>query len=147
MPPAIALTLTAEDPLQDGVEVTLLTTATTTSTTTITTTTTSTTTLSVGSLVQLHGLQSRADLNGDVGRVAAPLLNGRHKVELLSTCTDKLQAIAVRPANLLLLRVNGTAVAGKPCKHYRRTCCLVCPDCEEKHECRMCHDQKWDLCT
>ena len=75
------------------------------------------------------------------------MLNGRHKVELLSTCTDKLQAIAVRPANLLLLRVNGTAVAGKPCKHYRRTCCLVCPDCEEKHECRMCHDQKWDLCT
>ena len=132
MGPSVALALTANDPLQDGVEVSLLTTV---------------PPIQVSSLAQLKGLKSRADLNGAVVRVTAPMHKGRHKAEVISGGKENNICVNVRPANLLPLRVKGTAVARKPCTHYRRSCWLVCPECNEEHACRMCHDDEWDACT
>ena len=33
---------------------------------------------------------------------------------------------------------------GLGCEHYKRGCSLKCPDCEEYHTCRFCHNEKWE---
>ena len=129
--PSVALALTADDPLQDGVEVSVLTTL---------------PPKAMATVAQLQGLKSRADLNGAVVRIISPIHKGRHKARIISGGTDNGQCVNVRPVNLLPLAVDVTCVARKPCTHYRRSCWLVCPDCNEEHACRMCHDEKWDVC-
>ena len=97
--------------------------------------------------MQLRGLKARKDLNGEVGIVTAPLnKKGRHNTQLISG-KAKLKKMGVKPQNLLLLKTKGTTMAREQCGHYRRTCGLVCPDCQEVHTCRMCHDDKWEMCT
>ena len=52
----------------------------------------------------------------------------------------------LRPLVLVRPRAGMATLRFGQCEHYRRTCLLVAPCCNQVVHCRFCHDAHWEAC-